>query len=103
MAHSEKQKLQKTRSWFKFQLTGMLKPVNTKYLTATEQDLWREIIEKRKTLLDIHDENSRILGLKVPEYRCFICNKGVDEDYKVTKDGETYNLCKKHFKEEMKI
>tara|TARA_R110000772_G_C13232569_1_gene432911 strand:+ start:664 stop:975 length:312 start_codon:yes stop_codon:yes gene_type:complete len=102
MVHSEKQKLQKARAYFKFILAGLPKPVSTKYLTATEQDTWKQIIELRNTLLSIHDENSRILGLNVPEFKCFICNKPTIEDYKITKDGMTYNLCKKHFKEEWK-
>jgi hypothetical protein len=103
MAHSEKQNLQKARAWFKFVLTGIPKPINTKYLTTTEQDMWKQVLELRTSLLNIHEENSRVLGLNVPEFRCDFCNKGVKENYKLTIDGETYNLCKKHFKEQIKI
>ena len=102
MAHSEKQNLQKARAWFKFVLTGLTKPANMNYLSDTEKDFWHFILETRKYLLEIHDETSRELGLNVPKYKCGICGKGEQEEYVVTKDGETYNLCKKHFKEEMK-
>lgn len=101
MAHSEKQKLQKARAYFKYVLSGLLKPVNTTYMSAEELNNWQQIIRAREHLLNIHDDTSRSLGLHVGKHICVLCGKKEDIDYKVTKDGETYNLCKKHFKEEI--
>lgn len=82
MAHTEKQKLQKARAWFKFVLTGMAKPVEIKYLTTAEKDLWNGVKSNLKTLIDLHDENSRLLGLKVPEVEDFLkLHTIVDEKY----------------------
>lgn len=76
--HSEKQKLQKARAYIKFVLTGLLKPINTDFLTLEEYNSWQKIKEERQKLLDAHDDNSRRLGLKVPTERCFICRKQAD-------------------------
>lgn len=95
MAHSELQKLQKSRAFFKYVITGLFKPVNTNYLTEYEVSLWNEILEIRKKLILIHNGNSRELGLDVPVNRCYVekCRK---EGTHLTEIGK---FCSKHYEE----
>jgi hypothetical protein len=76
MSHSEKQKLQKARAWFKFVITGLIKPVNVDYLSEKEEQLWYVIIAARRELLADFDEVSKKLGLNVPKHRCWCGREG---------------------------
>lgn len=94
---TEKQKLQKDRSYFKYVLAGIPKPVQYRSLTITEIKAFEEILRLRKKLLSNFDSNSRLLGLKVPAYRCWCGKEGKYEpvDYP---EGFTdcIKVCKKH-------
>jgi len=72
---TEKQKKQKARSWFKFVITGLAKPVQKKHLSEKEKFLWKTIENIRAELLLIHDATSREMGLDVPYKRCVLCRK----------------------------
>ena len=71
---TEKQRLQRDRAYFKFVLTGLSKPIQTRSLTEEETISWNTILNLRSELIAAHDRNSRQLGLKVPEHRCW-CGK----------------------------
>lgn len=89
---SELQKTQRARAYFKFVLTGLSKPIKKEFLTKEEQKSWNKILDLRKDLLEIHDENSKEMGLKIPEHRCFACNKPAEREME---DGW---LCDLHYK-----
>lgn len=94
---SELQQIQRDRAYFKFFLTGLPKPINTKSLTGPEQFGLRQILNQRDALLKEFDKNSKELGLRVPEHRCYndgCRNKPINE---VSYNGETVWFCKKHF------
>lgn len=98
MVHTEKQKLQKARAFFKYVLSGLIKPVNYTYLSYEEKILWTEIKAKQKRLLTIHDDNNREFGLNVPKFRCHFCSKEAVYNT-VASELDEYRLCKKHFEE----
>lgn len=102
---TEKQKLQQGRAYFKFILTGLVKPlISSVQITKEERELWEEIIAVRNKLLDMCDENSRTLGLNVPEHRCYVYGCYNKAKYEV-KDifGDPVYACKKHYKESKRI
>jgi hypothetical protein len=93
-----KQKLQKDRAYFKYVLSGIPKPIKEESLTQEEQILWQSLLLKRNSLLTNFENNSRELGLRVPEHRCW-CGKaakievlGVDYYENGSKDW----VCNKH-------
>jgi hypothetical protein len=91
-----KQKLQKDRAWFKFQLSGIVFKISDESLTSAEVNSLNLIKDNLRILKNIHDEQSELLGLRVPEYRCW-CGK--EAKYYTEYQSET-NLpnwtCKKH-------
>lgn len=90
-----KQKLQKERAWFKFIITGMSKPVNIDYLTPYEEQYWKQILDIRKKLLFHFDSGSRLMGLNVPEHKCWCGRKAkYQQSHPVYTDIEW--VCKKH-------
>lgn len=94
MSHTKKQKLQKGRAYFKFVLAGLFKPIDLKQLTNEELEAWKLILNTREHLLAIHDANSKILGLKIPEHRCWCRKEG---KYKPEYDYVGL-VCKKHIR-----
>jgi hypothetical protein len=93
-----KQGLAQKRNYFKFVLSGMIKPVDITVLTPYEIGRFNTIKEAIKDLIDNFDNNSRLNGLNVPEHKCW-CGK----EAKYTKDyvgkGENATwVCKKHLK-----
>jgi hypothetical protein len=86
-----KQQLAQKRNYFKYVLTGMLKPVDINCLGPAELSAWNEIQLIKKHVLDQFDWNSKQLGLKVPEHRCWCGKEG---KYNSAKAGKY--VCKKH-------
>lgn len=87
------QKIQKDRSYFKFVISGLPKPIQLESLSDIEKQLWKELLSIRKSLLDNFEETSRTFGLKVPKNRCWCGKEGKYE----SKDGYFKGLvCKKH-------
>ena len=91
----DKQWLARKRNWFKYILTGMVKPINASTLTEEELNLWYGLLKIRGKLLDNFDESSREMGLKVPKNRCWCGKEG-----KYTPEYDYYKglVCKKHIK-----
>lgn len=87
-----KLQLAQKRNWFKFVLSGLNKPVDTKIMTGEERDQWRRLMDIRNDLLDDFDRNSRHLGLNVPEYRCW-CGKEGKYNHP---DHPSLKVCYKH-------
>ena len=97
---TEKQKLARRRNWFKLEILGIH---FSKYgLTTTEEEdkLIEQISELRNQLIRQFDENSKKLGLKVPEHRCWCGKEG---KYPTTLpyidsicERTVTHLCKKH-------
>jgi len=90
-----KQELARKRNYFKFQLLGMLKPVDLAALTVDEISILEEIAILQKILIKNFDGNSRLRGLNVAD-KCW-CGKvakytpiGYPEFYLGT------TVCKKH-------
>lgn len=99
MEATEKQILCRARNWLKFKIMGMHIGQYTygNYLLQEEKDIINQIFNLRQQLVDNFDKNSKQLGLKVPEYRCWCGKEG---KYPVTceilkSQGVTYT-CKKH-------
>ena len=89
-----KQKLQKGRAFFKFVLTGLDKHIDISSLSEYEQEEWSTILNIKDNLLDTFDKESRLLGLNVPEHRCW-CGK--EAKFFI---GNNRWSCKKHLNED---
>lgn len=97
---TSKQKLQRDRAYFKFVIAGLYKPIKEESLTPNEQVLWQSILLRRTSLLQDHDNNSRALGLKVPEFRCWCGKEGkYNPEYDLSYTDCT-KVCKKHIRNE---
>ena len=96
MSNLSKRDLAKYRNSNKWLLSGSYKPYNKEALLPVELELIQEINNLRKRLIANWDNNSKLLGLKVPEHRCYFPNcRG-----KVVVKFESGNYaCKKHLKE----
>lgn len=93
-----KQQLQKDRAYFKFVLHGLPKPLQYRSLTLEEKDAWETILTVRKELISSFNSRSRVLGLKVPEYRCWCGKEGKYEPVGYPEyffENHT-KVCKKH-------
>ena len=92
---NSKQKLQRDRAYFKFIVSGLVKPIPLNNLTSDEKANWQIIIDARQRILDLYDDNSKQLGLNIPEHRCW-CGKAakIEVDYYGT--GEYQWVCNKH-------
>lgn len=89
------QKIQKDRAYFKFIISGIPKPINQASLTLEESIFWKEILKIRQYLLDMHEDNSREFGLKVPKIRCWCGKEGkYQADYETLHNDKL--VCKKH-------
>lgn len=88
---TSKQNLQKNRAWFKFVISGLPRPIDMNSLTDWEKETWNQIKALSKLLIDEFDNNSKELGLKVPEHKCWCGREG---KYNSTINGEY--VCKKH-------
>ena len=75
---SNKQELQRNRSYFKFVVVGLNKPIHTESLTSDELYNWQLILEARDRIIALFENNSRSLGLNVPEHKCW-CGKPAKE------------------------
>lgn len=71
-----KQELAQKINYFKFTLLGLPKPISIESLTNEETAKWLVIKETAKSLVDSFDSNSKLLGLKVPEHRCWCGKEG---------------------------
>lgn len=93
-----KQKLQKGRAYFKYVLVGINKPIDLTTLSEYEQEEWATILNIKDNLLDTFDKESRLLGLNVPEHKCW-CGKPAKYLVK-GEEGTTENpeiwYCKRH-------
>jgi len=92
-----KLQLAQKRNYFKFVLVGLFKPIDNDVLTEWELEEWATILNIRDELLEKFDENSRELGLKVPEHRCW-CGKEAKSIW-LRGDKEIW-VCNKHKKED---
>lgn len=90
-----KQKLQKDRAYFKYVLTGIPKPVGLNSLSEYEQEKWATILNIRDNLINTFDKESRLLGLNVPEHRCW-CKKPAKMQVDYYNNGELVWVCNKH-------
>lgn len=97
-----RRKTQQTRAWLAFQLRGLgsLERATedaSKYLAITleESDKLRRIIDLRDELLEDFDTNSREVGLKTPEFRCWCRKPGIYPHPQINKNGF---VCFKHSK-----
>ena len=90
-----KQKLQQSRSWFKFRLLGAYTPISSEFLTSDELANMSLILEARSRILACFDDNSRGLGLKVPEHRCW-CGKEGKLQINSMITGDLIWMCSKH-------
>jgi len=96
---TNKQKLAQNRNYFKYILSGIQKPINFDALTEFETEEWATILNIKDELLDKFDNNSKILGLNVPEHRCYFSPCRNKVKYSGELYGEKVWFCKKHFNE----
>ena len=89
-----KQQLAQKRNYFKYVLTGLVKPIDYNCLTEEEKISWNAIINLKTSLLSNFDNISRQLGLKVTEHRCWWCGKPAK--LQVYYDKEFIWVCNKH-------
>lgn len=95
-----KQQLAQKRNYFKFVLTGMFRKLDLSALTEWEQEEWATIFNIRDELMDKFEGNSRLMGLNIPEHRCWCGKEGkydIPENYPYKTTAQKF--CKKHFKE----
>lgn len=88
-----KQELARKRNWFKYILSGLVKPVDYAVLSEEERSLWEEILQCRVEILQGFDAVSKDMGLKIPEYRCWCGKEG---KYDAPSYMHVKKLCKKH-------
>ena len=89
-----KQELTRIRNPIKWRLSGYTFPNNKEVLTQEEILIISEMRLLHKRLMNNWDENSKELGLKVPEHKCYMHNCR----NKVIAVDERFNFytCKKH-------
>ena len=93
-----KLQLAQKRNYFKFVLSGMFRLIDNDVLTEWEQEEWSTIFNIRDELMDKFDENSKLMGLNVPEHKCW-CGKPAKYTLDhVEKGKESKWVCKKHLK-----
>ena len=96
---SIKQDLAIKRNWLKLRVMGSF--IDNNCTTLQEKTIINEINLLRKVLIDSFDENSRNLGLNVPEHRCYFGSCRCKAKYRV---GNTnLYLCKKHLYHERNL
>lgn len=93
-----KLKLAQKRNYFKFIISGMLKPIDLDCLTKGELEMWNNISSQVNLLKQGFDNNSRQLGLNVPEHRCW-CGKPAKLQVDYYGNGYLVWLCNKHEKQ----
>lgn len=89
-----KQKLAQKRNYFKYVLAGMSKPIDIEALTDSEIFAWNQIKAHIKITLDEFDNNSRKMGLIVPD-KCW-CGKPAKYEPIGYPDYMSNKVCKKH-------
>lgn len=94
----DKQKLAQKRNYFKYQLMGMIKAVDSTILTEEELGRWNTIKNLRNIIVDNFDNSSTELGLNVPKHRCW-CRKEAKYQLKEPLLGHGYWVCKNHLDE----
>ena len=72
----EKQKLAQKRNYFKYVLHGIFKPIDLECLTEWELEEWATILDIKDDILSKFDNNSRVMGLNVPEFKCWCGKEG---------------------------
>ena len=92
-----RQRAQK-RNWFKFRLEGSF--LRCDVVTAQEKEILDAIDTLKTALIRGFDNNSRSLGLIVPNIRCYVrgCKCKVVDTMDIRNYG-VVNVCKKHKKE----
>jgi len=99
---SKLQELARARNYFKLRLLGAYTPIPQEFLTQEESILLKELMSVKKALIDNLDKNSRKLGLKIPEHRCYF-NCRNKAKFKGNVAGKDVYFCKKHFEEYLEI
>lgn len=94
-----KLQLAQKRNYFKFVLHGMYRFIDNDALTEWELEEWATILNIRDELLEKFDNNSRLVGLKVPEHKCW-CGKEAKNLVAAHEDGFELWTCNKHKKED---
>lgn len=93
---TQKQKLQKQRSWLKFQLSGIKWLIEPENLVESELLILNTIKRNISYLLEDFDLNSLTLGLKIPEYKCWCGKEGKYEPIGYPQPSNAVKVCKKH-------
>lgn len=96
---SKKQELARARNFMRFRLTGFVLGVNPGHVTWEESQLIHDFERARMDLLDNFNKNSRELGLKVPEHRCYYYSCRNKAKFEGELHGEEFHFCKKHYQE----
>lgn len=90
-----KKQLAQKRNYFKFVLTGLVKPIDVDCLTNTEIELWDSLLTVRQQLLEGFNDNSVEMGLNVPK-KCW-CGKAATVIVNIAEHPLNGRLtCKKH-------
>lgn len=84
-----KQKLAKSRNWFKYVLLGLPKPVEQIYLKPEESYKWKQILKLREELIIDFNKNSLDLGLKTTFEVLF--DRNIKGKIKMVKVGDFYS------------
>ena len=61
----DKKKLAQRRNWFKYVITGLIKPIDKECLSMLELEEWDKIIKARETILKSFNNTSKQAGLNV--------------------------------------
>ena len=81
-----KKELAQKRNWFKYQLLGMIKPIDKECMSNKEKREWQQLIILRNQILKSFDSTSIEKGLNVPN-KCW-CNKPVYKQLKTCKEHD---------------
>jgi len=95
---SKLQDLQRQRAFFKYVVMGLNKRPMLGCMSKEEYAKWSQIINLHRELIEMHDQVSKEMGLKVPEYRCWCGKEGKYPSGRIYPDGENW-VCKKHLED----
>jgi hypothetical protein len=93
---TEKQKLQRDRSWLKFQLSGIKFLIDYEHLTILERGKIAQIKNNISWFLANFESNSSQLGLNIPEHRCWCGKEGKYTPVGYPQPTNLIKVCKKH-------
>lgn len=94
-----KRQLAQKRNYFKYVLSGIPKPIDFNALSEEEVRLWTLILNTRSILLESFEAQSSILGLRIPEHKCWCGKEAKYTLDSVVRDESATWVCKKHKEE----